>query len=350
LKPLGVSPKKNKLTTHFHETEPWYGQENPLLSLLPSEETTNTLVFFYLDNLEKIHRLVHVPTFKREYASFRIPEQVRHPVTVVLVLAMVSTSICSSDSFGAITPILSKYKSMVVRWISACDQWLTQQSSKHREIVHYQIACLTYLAKRMNMYHKKNYWKDTAGLVQNAITNVLHCNLSSSIDSPYTRELKGRIWVSIRELDLQNSFEFGLPTLLHSIDSNLVAPANIDDENFDETSIVPASKPLHQYSSTSYHSHSYRSWRLRLEISQRLFSTGFTKPINYDDVLRYTHQFTQENHALPPWNMTAPTSSCTTSLHHPYSHTPFFISSLQNASWQFIGLIFKEKQQILDFR
>jgi hypothetical protein len=318
LKPLGVPLKKNKPTTHFLLAEASYGEECPLASLLPPEETVNTLVHFYINHVEQIHRLVHVPTFMREYSNFWVSGKVRQPGMVALVLAMMSTAICSSDGFDLTTHILSKHKTMVIYWISACDQWLARQTSKQREIVHHQIACLTYLAKRFNMIHKKRYWKETALLVQNAIVDDLHHEASSSIDSFYTRELKLRIWVAIRELDLQNSFEFGLPTLLHSIDCDSATPANIDDEDFDETSPMPfVSKPLHQYSSTSYQSHSCRSWRLRLGISRRLFSIGSVKPISYDDVLRYTQELTEEIHSLPPWNITSTTGQCNTNLTSP---------------------------------
>ena len=105
----------------------------------------------------------------------------------------------------------------------------------------------------------------------------------------------------LRELDIQNSFEYGLPTLLHNIDDNVAAPANLDDEDFDETSAaLPVSKTAGQYTCTSYQYHSSRNWTLRLEISQRLFSPRVSKALTYDDVLRYTHELTQAIHSLPP--------------------------------------------------
>ena len=106
--------------------------------------------------------------------------------------------------------------------------------------------------------------------------------------------MRRRIWAVLRELDLQSSFECGLPTLLHNIDDNVAAPANLDDEDFDETAAaLPVSKTLSQYTCTSYQYHSSRSWNLRLEISQSLFSSRMSKALTYEDVLRYTHEITQ---------------------------------------------------------
>ena len=192
---------------------------------------------------------------------------------------------------------------MPVQRISACDEWLRLQNSKHRKLVHYQVSCLVYLAKRMNMIGKKRFWKETGSLIQNAIIG-LHFGPSPTVESLYMTEMKRRIWAVLRELDLQNAFEYGLSTLLHNIESNVAAPANFDDEDFDKASkILPMSKPSSQYTRASYQSQSSRSWKFRLEISQRLFSSGLFKALSYEDVLRYTHEITQAIHSLPAWEI-----------------------------------------------
>ncbi|KAI1777779.1 hypothetical protein F4818DRAFT_456829 [Hypoxylon cercidicola] len=61
--------------------------------------------------------------------------------------------------------------------------------------------------------------------------------------------MKRRMWNVIRELDLQNAFESGIPTLLHNIDSDVAPPANLDDEDFSETTKeLPTPKPLNSTS------------------------------------------------------------------------------------------------------
>jgi hypothetical protein len=156
----------------------------------------------------------------------------------------------------------------------------------------------------MNIIRKKRHWKETGSLMQNAITDGLHCDPSPAANSPYMGEMKRRIWAVLRELGLQNAFEYGLPTLLHNIDSNVSPPANIDDEDFDEASkVLPMSKSPSQYTCTYYQYHSSRSWPQRLEISWRLFSSGFSKALSYEYVMRYTHEITQAIHSVPPWNI-----------------------------------------------
>jgi len=188
---------------------------------------------------------------------------------------------------------------MPVQWITACQEWLNQQSSKHRKLIHYQVSCLLYLAKRMNMIKKKTWWKDTGCLIQDAVMDGLHCE-PFPVDSPYMREMKRRIWYTIRELELQNSFEYGLPSLLHTIESNILAPMNISDEDFDETSReLPESKSPKNHTLISYQYQSSWSWALRLELSRRLYSTGTSSMLSYEEVLHYTHKINQMLDSLP---------------------------------------------------
>lgn len=301
--PLGVDFIKNKPTRNENDTKPPSQQEAMLESLLPPKDDTGALVYFYLDHVEQLHRVVHIPTFRRKYADFWIPQRPRHPAMTAIILAMISISIYAFTESGDVISIPTKYQAMPAQWISACEEWLKQQSPKHRKLAYYQISCLVYLAKRVNMIGKKRWWKDTSSLVQDAILDGLHRDPSSKNDTTCWREMKRRIWNVVRELDLQNSFESGLPTLLHNIDSDVAPPANLDDEGFSEaTEELPTSNPLSEYTSTSYQVHSSRSWSLRLEISQRLYSTRLSGALSYDEVMRYTHETTQAIEAIPSWD------------------------------------------------
>lgn len=338
-KPIGVNLVKPKIFVNEWKSTDAIGRDVFLENLLPPRSDTDILISFYLEHLEQLHRIVHVPTFQREYDNFWKAERTRHPAMTVLILAIisVSTSICPRSADAA--SILIKYRIMPAQWISACDEWLRQQSPKHRKLVHYQIACLLYLAKRINMFKKKRWWKETCSLVQDAIIDGLQYDNPLS-DSPYMREMKRRIWAVLRELDLQNSFEYGLPTLLYNIGSEVPPPTNIDDIDFDENSKEPPRpKSVNKYTSMSYQVVSARSWSVRLEISQRLFSTTSPTPIPYDDVMRYTHTITQLLDSIPCWQAENMTGSpgipmvayaflqfqlkeCILLLHRPYLQHP----------------------------
>ncbi|KAH0531489.1 hypothetical protein TsFJ059_000316 [Trichoderma semiorbis] len=303
LKPYGIYIKKNKAGKDDGWRMKMAAQEQPLIeTLLPPKGDTDVLIAIYLDHFEQLHRVVHVPTFNREYINFWTPGKPRYPTMAAMILSMITVSICASSHLVGATPVPAAYRNMAEQWISSIDDWLRLQSTKHRKLVHYQVGCLMYIAKRMNIVGKKRFWKDTGSLVQDAIMDGLNRNPSMA-DAFFIREMKKRIWYTIRELDLQNSFECGLPTLLHSVECSVSAPLNLADEDFDDTTKqTPMSRSSDYYTTSSYQFHTFRSWELRLEISRRLFGSGFFRALSYDDVLRYTHEITKAINDLPPWS------------------------------------------------
>ncbi|KAG9570673.1 hypothetical protein KCU71_g3984, partial [Aureobasidium melanogenum] len=274
LRPAGVKLKKQKTLI--------LKDENLTLdALLPPRGDADLLVAFYLDNYEHLHRIVHVPTFKKQYHDFWLSNQSRSPAIASLILSIMAVS-------ASAPPTGEHYQDMASRWDVSVNEWLRQQSPKRYELIHYQVFCLSYLAKRMNQIHKKLFWTESSNLLQRAILDELpYTDSVRCSEDVFKLEMRRRIWHVIRELELQNSYEFGLPTLLHNIDCNLGPPANIDDEEFDEHFMqIPKSRSADHYTQSSYQILSARSWSLRLEISKRLSSPAIADPMTYDDILR----------------------------------------------------------------
>lgn len=93
LRPLNIQKKdrgKRKKDREKKATEP----DSVLEELLPSKEETDSLVAVYLDQFEQLHRIVHIPTFRKEYESFWDPNSTRPASLTVLVLSMISVSCC----------------------------------------------------------------------------------------------------------------------------------------------------------------------------------------------------------------------------------------------------------------
>ncbi|KAI1096538.1 hypothetical protein F5B19DRAFT_150740 [Rostrohypoxylon terebratum] len=315
LNPLGVNITKEKLSRGIQDTNLLSPHNISLERFLPPKEDVDILVSLYLDGLGQLHRAFHIPTFRRDYNNFWTTQQTHHPVMATLILAIISiSSSCAttgqSNQYAEATSVAIKYRSIPTQWVSLCEEWLRQQSPKHGRPAYYQVSYLIYLAKRMIVIDKKKWWKETGSLIQDAIIDGLHRDAPANY-TPYMREMKRRIWAALRELDLQNSYEYGLPSLLHNIDCDVAPPTNVNDDDFNETSEqIPEPKPLSGYTLTSYQVHSARSWSLRLEISRRLFSTELSKNLTYDDVLRYTHEITQAIESIPSWDEKDLTGIC----------------------------------------
>ncbi|OAA34947.1 C6 zinc finger domain containing protein [Metarhizium rileyi] len=306
LRPVILHDRKDR-KRRMEDRDVLFAEQDPELeSLLPTREETDALVSVYLDQFEQIHRIVHIPTFRKEYADFWTPDsRQRYAAFTALIMAMMAVASCvhTHDSLKFIG-MMSNARHWAEKWIWACDAWLSRQSQKHRKLIHFQIACLLYLGKRVNTIKKKRFWTSSGALIQDGISVGLHrepSHMGGKI-TVYNQEMRRRIWTTVQEFDMQASFDHGLPTLLSQLHYDSNAPRNLDDEDFDaETTTLPPSKSAKEYTFSSFQNLARQSLPLRLELSRLL--TGPLSDIDYDQVIRHTNDLTQEIDALPSWDM-----------------------------------------------
>ncbi|KAM4060086.1 fungal specific transcription factor [Hirsutella rhossiliensis] len=306
LRPVILHDRKDR-KRRKEEREVLFAQPDACLAaLLPTREETDALVCVYLDQFEQIHRIVHMPTFRSEYADFwKAGGSRRHAAFTALVLSMMAVASCvHTHSSLKFIGMMSNARHWAERWIGACDDWLARQSQKHRKLIHFQVACLLYLGKRVNTIKKKRFWTGAGALIQDGIAVGLHrepSHMAGNI-SVYNQEMRRRIWTTVQEFDMQASFDHGLPTLLSQLHYDSNPPRNLDDDDFDEqTTVLPPSKPQAEYTFSSFQNLARHSLRLRLELSRLL--TGPLSEIDYDQVIRYTNDLTHEIDALPSWDL-----------------------------------------------
>ncbi|KAJ3478535.1 hypothetical protein NLG97_g8553 [Lecanicillium saksenae] len=356
LRPVIIHDRKDRKRRQ-EDRELMFDQPDPELeALLPTKEEVDALVGIYLDQFEQIHRIVHIPTFKKEYEAYWTPgSNKRYAAFTALLLAMMAvTSTVHTHESLKFVGMMSSARHCAEKWIKAADDWHSNQSQKHRRLIHYQVACLLYLAKRVNTYKKKRFWTGSGALIQNGIAVGLHREPSHMANkiTIYNQEMRRRIWTTIQEFDMQASFDHGLPTLLSQLHYDTSPPRNLDDEDFDEnTTELPPSKPAKEYTYSSFQNLARQSLPLRLELSRLL--TGPTSDIDYDQVIRYTNDLTQEIDALPSWDTNVdPTKTkknpliAYTLLHVQLRqyiiplHQPYLKLRKQNSKYQYSEIIY----------
>ncbi|KAI4868146.1 hypothetical protein F4820DRAFT_150759 [Hypoxylon rubiginosum] len=304
LKPLNIQRKDRRKRKEDREKK--FTEPDVLLeALLPPKEETDSLVAVYLDQFEQIHRIIHIPTFKAEYEAFWDPSKTKNASFTALLLCMVAVSCCMDmQASNKFVGVKSSSIQMAENIVKACDEWYERQSQKHRKLVHYQIACLLYLAKRVNIIKKKRFWTTSGAMIRDGMTVGLHQDpdhVTAKI-SPYHAEMRRRLWATMVEFDVQASFDQGLPTLMGSIHNDADAPKNIDDESFDDHSQdLPVSRPPNEYTSSSYQHLSRRSLALRVELNNIL--TGPPVDLEWEQALQYSDMITHEIDQLPSWDL-----------------------------------------------
>ncbi|PHH82702.1 hypothetical protein CDD83_3192 [Cordyceps sp. RAO-2017] len=244
LRPVILHDRKDR-KRRSEERERLFGQPDAgLVALLPTREEADALVSVYLDQFEQIHRIVHIPTFRAEYADFwKGDGKQRYAAFTALLLSMMAVASCvHTHTSLKFIGMMSNARHWAERWIAACDGWLAQQSQKHRRLIHFQIACLLYLGKRVNTIKKKRFWTGSGALIQDGIAVGLHREPSHMAGriSVYNQEMRRRIWATVQEFDMQASFDHGLPTLLSQLHYDTDPPRNLDDDDFgEETTALP---------------------------------------------------------------------------------------------------------------
>ena len=305
LRPINVYECKDRILRR-EEREIMFAQPDlELEALLPAKLEVDALISVYLSQFEQVHRIVHIPTFKREYREYWEPNsKKRYAAFTALILSMIAVSSCvhTHPRLGFID-MMSDARHWAENWTRACADWYAEQSQKHQRLIHYQVACLLYLGEQVNTI-KERLWTDSGALIRYGIVVGLHrepSNMAGKIDV-YNQEMRRRIWTTIQEFDVQASFDRSLPALLSQLHYDTNAPRNLDDEDFDEdTTQLPPSKPVGVYNFSSFQYLARQSLPLRLKHSQLL--TDPTSHIDYVQVIQISNSLIQKIMALPSWDM-----------------------------------------------
>lgn len=127
----GQAQSKNGAKAKIPEAQ----HSGSLVELVPPYQKTDRLVRLYLDTFDQTYKILHVPSFWKEYEDFwKSPET--SPARFVAVLLMVCATVyCMSNEPLTYDKEGSTARNQSVTWLMACDDWMKQQSQKHRFLV-----------------------------------------------------------------------------------------------------------------------------------------------------------------------------------------------------------------------
>jgi hypothetical protein len=226
-----------------------------LLRSLPPKQVCDKLVAIYTANFEKTLRILHVPSFLRQYAHFwahsdhesYLSSPFIPQLTVVLAVSItLGENDIEADNY-------SSWEYLKMNAVNLLQAWLQKLPRKHRiELATLQIETLILLARQLRLTAAEESWKAAGSLVRSAMVMGLHIKISGSTKmSVFQAEIRRRLWVTIAEMDLQASITSGMPSMTPHVDFQNLSPANLDDSDFDETTTeLPSSKPMDEPTDT----------------------------------------------------------------------------------------------------
>ena len=298
-----------------------------LCDTIPIRSVCDELVQCYLRTFESVHRILHLPSFMKEYLQFwDQPRTTATPFLMKLALVLSIGTTFRSEQGKAGKDHDTR---LTQTWIFAAQWWLTGPTEKATfNLDGLQIFCLLLLARQMGP-PGPSPWLSAGSLLQIATAMGLHRDSTHFPSlSPFQAEMRTRLWATVLELILQSSLESASPLSIPFYDTK--PPSNLNDADINpDLKQSPVSKPDNSHTDTSLQLLLHQSFSLRAEAIQLIHSPNripYQQAIDLATKLRTTcHTITAFFQSLPTTNTTALPNSLPrpTPFHHKHLLTGF---------------------------
>ena len=216
---------------------------------LPSKPYCDKLVSIYFQYFERTMRVLHRPTFMRQYEKLWHDGEcgVGSSSSILALLTSVMTRAYLLDDTTD-TNDEEAYKTYLqCTAISHVQAWLGELGRKQRtELSTLQIEILVLLSGGISQSDPDKLWSSCGTLLRSAIIMGLHLDPAKiKLISPYQMEMRKRLWATVLEMEVQASIMTGMPLIITDLQSYSPVPANLNDEDFGESSAkLPPPRPL----------------------------------------------------------------------------------------------------------
>ncbi|OAR02830.1 hypothetical protein LLEC1_01601 [Akanthomyces lecanii] len=241
----------------------------PLTAILPAKNLADELVDSYLDTTETLYRVLHIPSFRRDYESLWLlgPETVLDRAFLVqlkLVLAIGATTY--DDAFSL--------RSSAMTWVYEAQTYLSEPGTKSRlSLQSLQISILLLIAQEAVGVEGHALWIAAGALVRTAMHMGLHRDAADQCVPSRPRlvhEMGLRLWGTVLELALQSSFVAGKPPLVSIDDFDAPCPGNFDDDQLMPELKDPLPKADDEFTQTTIPIALRKLFPLRLAVAKLL--------------------------------------------------------------------------------
>ena len=257
----------------------------PTTTDLSPKTIVDELVECYLRTTESVYRILHIPTFKRDYKALWEDQSDAEPdpgflVQLKLVLAIGATVYDEQFSLRV----------SAIRWVYEAQTWLSEPKFKSRLGIKFvQTNILLLLATEMAAIGGDPIWISAGALLRRGMAMGLHRDPVHPGRTVLTVEMHRRLWNTILEVTLQSSLTFGGPPLISLDDSDTEPPSNLDDEQLMTEDPVPIPQPEDHFTQMSIAIALRKMFPLRLAIAKSLNDIGSNG--TYEEALRLDTDF-----------------------------------------------------------
>ena len=239
-----------------------------------------------MKNFERTLRIVHIPSFLRQYEAFWDTSEPENPapsassfvpllISILVVAAWFESPPSASEHSASWDDLKQNAPGIIQDWLEQLPR------KKTVELSSLQVQTLHFLSSQLRLVSVEEQWKTSGALVRSAMTMGLHVNLSQATNpSFFLAEVRRRLWITIVEMDLQASIASGMPVMTPDLVFGPLTPNNLNDEDFDEsTPGLPLCKSLDEETDSS------SQIALASSLSQRIRAMNTAQHTNARDSL-----------------------------------------------------------------
>ncbi|KFY84537.1 hypothetical protein V500_09222 [Pseudogymnoascus sp. VKM F-4518 (FW-2643)] len=207
----------------------------PPIPDLPPKDVADSLIECYLRTIESVYRIVHIPTFRRDYAALWASDTPLNTAFMVQLKLILAIGAAMHDTKFSL-------RTSAIRWVYEAQTWLSDPAFKSRlNIQTLQISILLLFAREAAGIGEDMVWVSAGSLLRTAIHMGLNRDPSLlPTRSLFAAEMRRRLWNTILEAVVQTSLMSGGPPLLSLSDFNTAPPRNFADEQLADDDAIPA--------------------------------------------------------------------------------------------------------------
>ncbi|KAI0843665.1 putative C6 transcription factor [Hypoxylon sp. FL0890] len=312
---------------------------SPPVNQLPSKDVADELVDHYLRTSEKIYRILHIPTFKKDYEAHWVSQAEPNTAFLVQLKLVLAIGATAYDEHFSLRPLAMK-------WVYEAQTWISEPGFKHRLNLQYlQTNILLLLAREAVDVSPDLVWISAGSLLRTAMYMGLHKDPKRLPKmTMFTMEMRRRLWNTIIELSLQLSLTSGGPPLISFNTFDAEPPGNFDDEQIAAEDAIP--KPEAEFTQTSTAIALRKTFPVRLAIAKFLNDPGshgtYRETLRHDNDLRTAHkellrtfQVYKSSSGLRPSEFEMDVVSLCMNRFALSLHTPFFAPAMHEAAYAF---------------
>lgn len=277
---------------------------------VPPRETSDMLVQGYIRTFESVFRIVHIPSFMKEYEDFWVNPKAARDLYVIKLLLVMAIGTCFYQDIPNLDPSLASLRAAATQWIHTVEAWMSTSYRKPKAtLANLEIRCLMLVARQVTTIDGDSVWVSVGSLLRTAMQMGLHRDPSQLFQmTTLHAEHRRRLWATVVELLLQSSMDSGCPLLLSIDDFDCEPPSNVNDSQIDEESSAPVfPEPDTTFTDSSIQIALARTFPTRIAIAKRI--NDFRSSESYSETLRLAGDLTaacqQHASAINFWQATS---------------------------------------------